>query len=79
MSNEKVLAALFERIEIGKSHYFESLLSSKGMEITLWLTTGPFLGCGEKTASLASFTGKWCLETINSTLILKLTYDNEGL
>ena len=23
MSNEKVLAALFERIEIGKSYYFE--------------------------------------------------------
>ncbi len=29
MSNEKVLAALFERIEIGKSYYFEGLLSSK--------------------------------------------------
>lgn len=42
MSNEKVLAALFECIEIGKSYYFEGAyyrLNDYG-EQHLWLTTG---------------------------------------
>ena len=42
MSNEKVLAALFERIEIGKSYYFEGAYyrPERLWRSHLWLTTG---------------------------------------
>lgn len=75
MSNEKVLAALFERIEINKSYYFEGAyyrLKDYGDHIYGLQRAIPGM-CGEKTASLASnFTGKMVSWTINSTLILKL-------
>ena len=62
MSNEKVLAALFEHIEINKSYYFEGAYN------------GQFLVCVvKKQLPLASnFTGKMVSWTINFTLILKL-------
>ena len=76
MSNEKVLAALFERIEIGKSYYFEGAyyrLKDYGDHI-LWLTTGNFLVCVVKKTASPSIKFYWKMVswTINSTLILKL-------
>lgn len=75
MSNEKVLAALFERIEIGKSYYFEGAyyrLKDYGDHIYGLQRAIPGM-CGEKRPPLASnFTGKMVSWTINSTLILKL-------
>ncbi|MFQ9291514.1 MAG: hypothetical protein ACLR3O_04925 [Streptococcus sp.] len=53
MSNEKVLAALFERIEIGKSYYFEGAyyrLKDYGDHIYGLQRAIPGM-CGEKTAS----------------------------
>ena len=53
MSNEKVLAALFERIEINKSYYFEGAyyrLKDYGDHIYGLLRAIPGM-CGEKTAS----------------------------
>ena len=71
MSNEKVLAALFERIEIGKSYYFEGAyyrLKDYGDHIYGLQRAIPGM-CGEKTASPSIKMVSW---TINSTLILKL-------
>ena len=53
MSNEKVLAALFECIEIGKSYYFEGAyyrLKDYGDHIYGLQRAIPGM-CGEKTAS----------------------------
>ena len=75
MSNEKVLAALFERIEIGKSYYFEgAYYRLKDYGDHIYGLQRPFLGCAvKKRPPLASnFTGKMVSWTINSTLILKL-------
>ena len=74
MSNEKVLAALFERIEINKSYYFEGAYYRKTMATTFMAYNGQFLVCVvKKQLPLASnFTGKMVSWTINSTLILKL-------
>ena len=72
MSNEKVLAALFERIEIGKSYYFEgAYYRLKDMATTFMAYNGQFLVCVvKKQLPLASnFTGKMVSWTINSTLI----------
>ena len=69
MSNEKVLAALFERIEINKSYYFEGcLLSSERLMATIFMAyNGQFLVCVvKKQLPLASnFTGKMVSWTIN--------------
>ena len=64
MSNEKVLAALFEHIEINKSYYFEGVyyrLKDYGDHIY-----------GLQLPLASNFTGKMVFWTINSTLILKL-------
>lgn len=75
MSNEKVLAALFEHIEINKSYYFEGAyyrLKDYGDHIYGLQRAIPGM-CGEKQLLLASnFTGKMVSWTINFTLILKL-------
>lgn len=76
MSNEKVLAALFERIEIGKSYYFEGAyyrLKDYGDHIYGLQRAIPGM-CGEKKRHplALNFTGKMVSWTINSTLILKL-------
>lgn len=75
MSNEKVLAALFERIEINKSYYFEGAyyrLKDYGDHIYGLQRAIPGM-CGEKTASPSiKFYWKMVSWTINSTLILKL-------
>ena len=75
MSNEKVLAALFERIEIGKSYYFEgAYYRLKDYGDHIYGLQRPFLDVRvKKRPPLASnFTGKMVSWTINSTLILKL-------
>ena len=53
MSNEKVLAALFERIEIGKSYYFEGVYHRvKDYGAQIYGSQRAISGmCGEKTAS----------------------------
>ena len=65
MSNEKVLAALFEHIEINKSYYFEGVyyrLKDYGDHIYGLQRAIPGM-CGEKTASPKHqiLLEKWCL------------------
>ena len=75
MSNEKVLAALFERIEIGKSYYFEGAyyrLKDYGDHIYGLQRAIPGMCLVKKTASPSiKFYWKMVSWTINSTLILK--------
>ena len=74
MSNEKVLAALFERIEIGKSYYFEGAyyrLKDYGDHIYGLQRAIPGM-CGEKTASPSiKFYWKMVSWNTNFTWILR--------